>query len=149
MEWANPDRLKILRIFKDDLDDYIDIDEGFATHEFVEEDPDTGAEPEHPRRIQVGIDHSFIFNRCFRVRLDPSIEVQASVRRTRNLACSVAQFCFSAARTGPERHPIVENFMLINDLATVATEVPVYFFDKRIGTVTGHIDILQVRNGKV
>ncbi|MDG6224054.1 MAG: hypothetical protein QCI82_00910 [Candidatus Thermoplasmatota archaeon] len=84
-------------------------------------------------------------NRCS----DPSIEVQASVRRTRNLACSVAQFCFSAARTGPERHPIVENFMLINDLATLATEVPVYFFDKRIGTVTGHIDILQVRNGKV
>ena len=39
--------------------------------------------------------------------------------------------------------------MLHNDDSTVASEVPVYFWDKKIGSVTGHIDILQVKNRKV
>jgi hypothetical protein len=42
---------------------------------------------------------------------------------------------------------MVETFMLINDKATIACEVPVWYWEKEIyNGVTGHIDMLQVRN---
>ena len=39
--------------------------------------------------------------------------------------------------------------MLVNDSATIGTEVSIYFYLKEKGFITGHIDILQVRFGKV
>ena len=40
--------------------------------------------------------------------------------------------------------------MLINDKATIACEVPVWYWEKNIDNgVTGHIDMLQVRNNKM
>ena len=56
-------------------------------------------------------------------------------------------------RAGEEnrmRHEIVEEFMLINDTATIACEVPVWFWEKKLGAgVSGHIDILQIRWGRI
>ena len=61
------------------------------------------------------------------------------------------------SRTNHERHRTIEDFFLINDSATIATEVPVYLTPKEAKsfnisiprTLTGHIDILQVRNNKI
>ena len=40
--------------------------------------------------------------------------------------------------------------MLVNDSSTTAVEVPVWFWDKREDAgISGHIDILQIRGGKV
>jgi len=40
--------------------------------------------------------------------------------------------------------------MIINDKATIACEVPVWYWEKNIDNgVTGHIDMLQVRNDLV
>lgn len=77
--------------------------------------------------------------------------IRAEVRTTseNDIASRMAAFTSFAARNNSERHEVLERFMLINDTATIAKEVPVYFWDKRIGTVTGHIDILQARFGKV
>jgi ATP-dependent exoDNAse (exonuclease V) beta subunit len=53
------------------------------------------------------------------------------------------------------RHEAVQRFMLANDSATIAVEVPVYLFPKEApdlklaDVLTGHIDVLQVRFGKV
>jgi len=53
----------------------------------------------------------------------------------------------------PNPHIAIENFFLINDSSTVATEVPVFLNpDETQNTpipITGHIDLLQARFGKV
>jgi hypothetical protein len=38
---------------------------------------------------------------------------------------------------------------LHNDKATIATEVPVYLWDKKLGAISDHIDLLQIRFGEV
>jgi len=80
----------------------------------------------------------------------PSFEAEAKVRRASNLACRMADFAVKAAEDNRGRHKLVETFMVINDRATVACEVPVWYWDKTIDNgVTGHIDLLQVRNDLV
>ncbi len=83
----------------------------------------------------------------------------------RNLANRLAGLGLTLARTNRERHPCVQDFMIVNDSATVACEVPVYLTSDDISyfrgngftldfegcntPITGHIDVLQVRNGMV
>ena len=81
-----------------------------------------------------------------------------------NLANKLAKLALTLAKTNKERHKSIQDFMLINDSSTVAVEVPVYltkydvnyFKNKFIlnleeyqTPITGHIDVLQVRNGLV
>ncbi len=84
-------------------------------------------------------------SRCSEVPLN----VNVNVSRTKNIACRFAEVGFSAARTGPERHPMVEDLMLVNDLATIAKEVPIHFHLDGTGDITGHIDLIQHRFGKL
>jgi len=80
----------------------------------------------------------------------PMFEVQVNSKEQVNLACRIAGFAISAAGKNLERHKIVERFMIINDTATIACEVPVWYWDKKIDSgVTGHIDLIQVRNNLV
>ena len=62
-----------------------------------------------------------------------------------------------------ERHEVVQDFMLANDTATLACELPVYLYSREAGEfgffknssldfkegVTGHIDLIQIRFGYV
>jgi hypothetical protein len=82
-----------------------------------------------------------------------------------NLANDLAAMGLLLARRNKDRHPSVQDFMLANDSCTIACEVPVYltaeeiayyqskgFFVDLPGSVrpiTGHIDIVQVRNGRI
>jgi hypothetical protein len=66
-----------------------------------------------------------------------------------NKACQMASLALKAAKNNRERHSVVEDFFLVNDLSTIAVEIPVWYWDKRIGGISGHVDILQVRNRKV
>ncbi len=67
-----------------------------------------------------------------------------------NLACHMARFAVSARRNNRERHRLVEWFMLVSDTATVACEVPVWYWEKNSDTgVTGHIDMVQIRGDTV
>lgn len=80
----------------------------------------------------------------------PMFNVQVKTRRQVNLACKMAAFAIQAAKKNLERHKLVERFMLINDTATIACEVPVWYWDKKVDAgVTGHIDMIQVRNNLV
>lgn len=80
----------------------------------------------------------------------PNFEVEVKVKKKTNLTCTMADFSVKAARNNYERHKMVERFMLINDKATIACEVPVWYWEKGIDNgITGHIDILQVRNNLV
>jgi transposase-like protein len=76
---------------------------------------------------------------------------------TTNNAIKIAGFGIELARNNRERHQTIEDFFLINDSATVATEIPVFLTPKEARshkisiprTLTGHIDILQVRGKKI
>lgn len=62
-----------------------------------------------------------------------------------------------------KRHKTLQRFMLVNDSVTVAVEIPIYLtatdlayyrhhgfdLDFEAEVVTGHIDFLQIRNGRL
>ena len=67
-------------------------------------------------------------------------------------ACRMTDLALELAKTKSERHQKVEEFFLINDSATVAVEVPVYLTESESGfkqSLTGHIDLIQVRGNRV
>ncbi len=83
-----------------------------------------------------------------------------------NLANKLCGLALNLARSNRERHGVVQEFMLTNDSSTVACEVPVYLTNDDIAyfngrgfvmpfpvsqktPITGHIDVVQVRNGQI
>lgn len=72
-------------------------------------------------------------------------------RRPDNNAVALAKLGLLLAKRATLRHEAVEHFMLANDTATVAVEIPVWLHPKEApdlklsAPITGHIDILQVR----
>lgn len=87
------------------------------------------------------------------------------VSKPHNAATTNAGFVLQAVSKNKLRHERLQEFMLTNDSATVAVEIPVVLtpedlrhFKERLhfelplelgkqGVITGHIDILQIRNG--
>jgi len=75
----------------------------------------------------------------------------------KNCATDLTGLAETLANSKKRRHDTVEEFFLINDATTFATEVPVYLTKeeaKRFGLrisepLTGHIDMLQCRNGRI
>lgn len=99
------------------------------------------------------------------------------IKSKQNFANRLAQFVLSAVRENKKRHEELQRFFIANDSVTVATEVPVYIRKEDIdhmenilgfkitddGTIkikgrkmpekmpkllTGHIDLVQIRNGQ-
>lgn len=84
-----------------------------------------------------------------------------------NLAPEMARFVLPSVTRNKDRHAAVQRFMLVHDVATVAVEVPIMLgaddvahFRNRLGfdcpldispeaPLTGHIDLVQIRNGKI
>jgi ATP-dependent exoDNAse (exonuclease V) beta subunit len=82
-----------------------------------------------------------------------------------NLAPRIAHLALQAVTHNKRRHDELQRFMLTTDSVTVAVEVPIYLTPKDIThmqqhlgfhipittahTITGHIDVLQIRNGRV
>ena len=81
-----------------------------------------------------------------------------------NLANKLAKLALNLASSNNQRHETVQNFFLINDSTTIAAEAPIYLTNWDAGyyrnqkgfvfplnnyttPITGHIDILQIRNG--
>ena len=80
----------------------------------------------------------------------PKFSINIKSHKSSNLACKMALFAVNAKKNNRERHYLVEKFMIVNDKATIACEVPIWYWEKSIDSgVTGHIDILQVRRGNV
>lgn len=83
------------------------------------------------------------------------------VARKENYATRLAAIVLPTAIANKKRHETVQRFMLVNDSATVAVEIPVYLTNQDIAYyrnsgfaldfendfITGHIDFLQVRDG--
>lgn len=66
------------------------------------------------------------------------------------LDSKIAKLALDANQNRKHRHEKVQDSMLKTDKATVATEIPVWYYSKKKEeTITGHIDILQTRNDKI
>ena len=105
-------------------------------------------------------------------------KAQMIVKSKENFANRLAQFVLSAVRENKKRHEELQRFFIANDSVTVATEVPVYIRKEDVEhmqnvldfkildddgkvkikggkitgmpkLITGHIDLVQVRNGQV
>jgi ATP-dependent exoDNAse (exonuclease V) beta subunit len=79
-----------------------------------------------------------------------------------NNALKLTEYALALAKTNKERHERVQDFMLLNDSATIAVELPIYLHPNELtkrqqsaygidlsDTLTGHIDILQVRFNQI
>jgi hypothetical protein len=87
--------------------------------------------------------------------------LQAEVTRKENYATKLAGLALQIAPSNIKRHETLQRFMLLNDSATIAVEVPIYLtpddfayfrahgFTFPFGEhpITGHIDFLQLRSG--
>jgi transposase-like protein len=89
------------------------------------------------------------------------------ISRTDNAAIRNARFVLQAVANNKLRHETLQEFMLVNDLATVAAEVPVVLTARDIDyfkhlpgfilpvelhareAITGHIDLVQLRDGLI
>jgi len=92
---------------------------------------------------------------------------QVKITPKDNTAIKVANFVTQAVSNNKMRHEVLQDFMLSNDSVTVATEIPILINSDDIRHykhqlnfeipitledgeyVTGHIDLIQVRNGLV
>ncbi len=99
---------------------------------------------------------------------------QVKIIPRNNLAVKNTRLVMQTVANNKLRHQVLQEFMLINDSVTVATEVPVLMDEDDIrhyqnelgfevpanmtnrtngtnetGVITGHIDLLQIRNGAI
>jgi hypothetical protein len=89
------------------------------------------------------------------------VRLSAAITRKENYATKLAALALQIAPSNKKRHETLQRFMLLNDSATIAVEVPIYltpedfaYFRARGFTfpfgnnpITGHIDFLQLRAG--
>jgi len=85
--------------------------------------------------------------------------------KKQNYATKLAKLALNLAKSNKQRHEAIQNFFLINDSTTIAVEIPIYLTNWDSGyyynqkgfifpirgktPITGHIDILQIRNGLI
>ena len=106
-------------------------------------------------------DEMFLSGRARGSRIKLDFPVKA--KRKTNYACQLAGLALTMTKNNRERHEVVQDFMLANDTATLACEVPVYLYSREAGKfgffkdsgldleqgVTGHIDLVQLRYGYI
>lgn len=98
--------------------------------------------------IVKGVDERF-FNgeRCSQSSEGISCKVDVSENSRLN---NVIGGMLKIVKSNKQRHALVEDLMLYCDRDTVAVEVPVWYWNKKIDKgVCGHVDILQVKFGKI
>lgn len=93
---------------------------------------------------------------------------QVKIEPKNNTAIKNARFVLQAVANNKLRHEILQEFMLINDSVTVAVEIPILLGKEDISHfknslkfnvplelatskeyITGHIDLIQIRNGMI
>jgi transposase-like protein len=90
--------------------------------------------------------------RCSELAKKIKIETPRIKQISTNIATNLTNLGLAITKTNKERHQVIENFFLINDSVTMATEIPVYILKKESdfeNDLVGHIDLIQVRNNKI
>jgi hypothetical protein len=90
-------------------------------------------------------------------------KLHPAIARKENHATRTAALVLPTSPNNKKRHETLQRFMIVNDSVTVAVEIPVYLTRDDIGyyhsrgfsldfdsnVITGHIDLLQIRNGHI
>jgi len=106
-------------------------------------------------------DEMFLSGKARSSRIKVDFPVRA--KRKTNYACRLAGLALVMTKNNRERHEVVQDFMLANDTATLACEVPVYLYRREVDRfqflkdsgldfeegITGHIDVIQIRYGYI
>lgn len=87
------------------------------------------------------------------------------IKSHRNHTFRVAELVLQTVTNNKRRHDEIQRFMLATDAVTIAVEVPIFLSASELaqlksttgfeipvdtdGTITGHIDFLQIRNGAI
>ncbi|NCS71635.1 MAG: PD-(D/E)XK nuclease family protein [Candidatus Aenigmarchaeota archaeon] len=92
---------------------------------------------------------------------------QVKIISKKSLASKFANFVIQAVNNNKLRHEVLEEFMFFNDSVTVAVEIPILLDSEDVNHykfelgfdipfsieegkyLTGHIDLIQVRNGSI
>ncbi len=81
------------------------------------------------------------------------IQTNFKIVKRNNIAPELCRLALATRKTNESPHNAVENFFLINDSTTICKELPVFLKEgenHHIKThLTGHIDLIQVRFGKL
>lgn len=83
------------------------------------------------------------------------IDIDLTPEKKDNIAPELCRLSLLLKKKLQSSHQAVEDFFLINDSSTICTEMPVFVKPDEISKIdidtnlTGHIDIIQVRFGKV
>lgn len=99
--------------------------------------------------------------RASQFRLSEDAVKRIKLSKSKTKACKLASLALNASESNKERHTLVQDFMLANDSATLAVEVPVWLLASEISddnivssvlngvnqNITGHIDIVQNKFG--
>jgi len=87
--------------------------------------------------------------RCSDISFNVIINI-SSINSRKNQACHLCRLALFSINNNRKSHEATEEFMLINDAATLACEIPVWFWDKKMNVgISGHIDLIQIRFGKI
>ena len=91
-------------------------------------------------------------------------DLRPPMERKENFATRIAALALPTAPNNKKRHETLQRFMLVNDSVTVAVEIRVFLTNGDIdyyrqrgfdlgfennNIITGHIDFLQIRNGRI
>lgn len=90
--------------------------------------------------------------RCSELAKILKIEIPRTKQINNNLATKLTNLGLALVKAKKERHQVIEDFFLINDSVTIASEVPVYVLktESDFGNdLVGHIDLIQIRNNKI
>jgi len=99
--------------------------------------------------ISKGVDDKLfnLSNRCSQAKSDVLVNVKVFDNTRLNKKIGSA---LKIVKNNKQRHSIVEDFLLNCDRDTIAVEVPIWFWNKKNNVgVCGHIDLLQVKYGKI
>ncbi|MCS7150860.1 MAG: PD-(D/E)XK nuclease family protein, partial [Endomicrobia bacterium] len=123
--------------------------------------------------ISVECPHQLFRDGARMSELKPGFDLSEVIfRKKHNFACRIAELVLQAVADNKLRHKAIQDFMIANDSVSVACEVPVYLKEEdvehmqkelgfvipdifstptgeKISAITGHIDILQIRNGAI
>jgi ATP-dependent exoDNAse (exonuclease V) beta subunit len=114
------------------------------------------------RQIETNFPHNLFTEAEHRSSKFPA-ELRPKIERKENHATRMAELVLPTSLNNRMRHEMLQRFMLVNDSVTVAVEIPIYLtatdlayyrhhgfnLDFEAEAVTGHIDVLQIRNGRL
>ncbi len=78
------------------------------------------------------------------------MKIFADIKKDFNQANRIASYVLKGVENNNERHTNIQKTFLLHDSTSIASEIPVWYWERNLSKgYCGHIDLVQIRNGKV